>query len=205
MYLDTVPDALENLKTLKYLNIISTPIKQMSQQLSTLTDLEWLMIYNCSLTHLPDLSNLHKLSSLNLPFNKFNQIEQLQDLNLQGLDLSGNNLTQIPILKNKENLVYLSLNNNPLKNADSILLYPNLHYLYMADAMLTSLPSAIDKLQELEYLIIYANQLTELPPTIFNLPNLQQLVAIQNLFTPDYIQSIKEAFQKYRPSTVPFI
>ncbi len=201
IYLDIVPDALANLKTLKYLNIFSVPVKKMTKQLATLTNLEMIMFSNCSLTHLPDFSNLHKLRALSLPYNNFIQTDELQDLDLQTLDLSGNNLTEIPILKNKEHLLVLYLSNNPLKNAERILFYPNLYLLYMDHAMLTSIPPAIDKLSELEYLFIFGNQLTDLPPNILNLSKLQNLIASENLFSPDYIESIKEAFKKHRPTT----
>jgi Leucine-rich repeat (LRR) protein len=173
----------------------------MTKQLATLTNLEIIMFSNCSLTHLPDFSNLHKLGALSLPYNNFIQTDELQDLDLQTLDLSGNNLTEIPILKNKEHLLVLYLSNNPLKNAERILFYPNLYLLYMDHAMLTSIPPAIDKLSELEYLFIFGNQLTDLPPNILNLSKLKILIASENLFSPDYIESIKEAFKKHRPTT----
>jgi Leucine-rich repeat (LRR) protein len=72
----------------------------------------------------------------------------------------------------------------------------------MDHTMLTSIPPAIDKLSELEYLFIFGNQLTDLPPNILNLSKLQNLIASENLFSPDYIESIKEAFKKHRPTTM---
>jgi len=200
-YLDTIPDALANLKTLKFLSIHSTLIRKMTTQLATLTNLEIISIFNCSLTHLPDINNLHKLKSLYLPDNNLIEIDEFQGFNLELLDLSGNNLTEIPILKNKEDLIVLSLNKNPLKNAEPIILYPNLKYLYLAYATLTSIPPAIDKLQELEYLLLFDNQLTDLPASILNLPKLEQFYVFGNLFSPDKIESIKEAFKKHRPTT----
>jgi len=202
IYLDIVPDALANLKTLKSLRIQFTPIQKMTNQLATLTNLETIMCLKCSLTHLPDISNLHKIKLLYLPLNNLTQIEGLSNLDLIALDLAVNNFTEIPILKNKENLRFLSLTDNPLKNAEPIIFYPNLKDIYLNNAMLTSVPAAIDKLQELEQLRIDGNQLTNLPPGILNLSKLQRLDVSRNLFSLDYIESIKEAFKKHRPATM---
>lgn len=200
--LDIVPDSLANLKTLKFLNIHSTSIRKMTKQLATLINLEMIMFLNCSLTQLPDINNLHKLKGLYLPSNNINQVDEFQDLHLQALDLANNNLTEIPILKNKEDILFLSFSNNYLKDAEAIILYPNLAYLYLDHTTLMSIPSTIDKLQELTYLFIFGNQLTALPSNIINLPKLQILVANDNLFSSNYIKSIKETFMEYHPSTM---
>jgi len=194
-----VPDALANFKTLKTLMIYDSPIKKMTEQLGTLINLDRIQLINCSLTYLPDLSNLQKLNALDVPCNNISRIGGLPSVHR--LDLTINLLSEIPVLKNPENLEALYIDYNPLKSALPILLYKNLEVLFMKFATLTSIPPAIDQLQKLAYLAIAGNKLTSLPTSIFNLRRLEYFNVMKNLFSADHIASIKKEFEKSHPKT----
>ncbi|UJR18441.1 hypothetical protein I4U23_005346 [Adineta vaga] len=203
--LNIVLDALVNLKTLKHFVIYFTPIKETTKQFSTLTNLEIITFCNCSLTHLPHLNKLHQLEFLNIPNNSLTQLDELLNANLIILEISSNNFTQIPILKNKENLIFFFSASNPLKNAESILLYPNLQPIDLHDTTLMSIPSDIDKLHQLERLLINDNQLTDLPLGIFNLSKIYFLDAHNNLFSAENIDSFEEKMKQCLPTAYLYI
>lgn len=191
---------------LKYLIVHFVPIKRMTERFGTLNNLEIITFLQCSLTHLPkSLNQLHRLRILNLPYNNLTGIDELVHSKLEVLDLTANSLTEVPVLKNKEHLQFLSLDSNPLKNVEFMVNYPNLQYISLYHTGLTSLPASIDNLQELQQLLINDNQLMDLSVGIFNMPKLQYLGANNNLFTPEYIESIKQIFKQYHPTTYIYI
>lgn len=143
---------------------------------------------------------MHRLRILNLPYNSLTGIDELAQASLEILDLTANNLTAVPVLKNKEHLMFLSLGFNQLKNLEPMLLHPNLQYVALYHAGLTSLPASIDQLQEVQQLLLDHNQLTDLPYGIFNMPKLQYLGVTNNLFSVEYIESVKQAFKQYHPT-----
>lgn len=180
------------------------PIKKITTQLGDLVKLEVVTFSHCSLTHLPNLNNLPQLKTLNLPFNSLTGIDELPNSSLDILDLSFNNITEIPMLKNREHLMFMFMNNNPLENVETIVSYPNLQNVQLSDAKLNSIPSGISKLEKLEVLAINNNQLTDLPVGILNLSKLFLLDVQNNLFSFENIQSIRETFQRFRPTTLLF-
>jgi len=156
-----------------------------------------IMFFNCSLTHLPDISNLENLQVLDAPYNNLTHLDGIPGVRI--LTLSINLLDEIPISKKPENLEYLSISYNPLKNAVPLLSYNNLKIIFIRDATLTSIPSSIDKLQNLEHFDIALNRISHLPTTILNLPHLEFMNVSKNLLSPNDIESIRNEFKKSHP------
>jgi len=198
-----VSDDLENLKTLDTFLIYDSPVKKMTNKLGTLTNLKTIQFINCSLTYLPDLSNLQKLELLDAPHNNLSRLDGLPGVKI--LDLDINCLTEIPVTNNPENLEFLGISYNPLESASHITLYKNLQMLYIKFATLTKIPRDIDRLQKLEVLHIAGNNLTHLPTNLLNLPQLEFLNATKNLLSFDEIVGIKKLFKKSHPKTELFI
>jgi len=136
--------------------------------------------------------------ALDLGNNRLSHVEGIPDVIF--LDLPGNIFNHIPILKNVEKLEFLTMNDNPLKNAASIMFYKNLKGISLRNTMLTSIPPDIDKLQNLQYIDFSNNTISHLPNNILNLPLLEQFIINNNLLSTNEIQSIQKAFKKSHPN-----
>ncbi len=202
VYLGIVPDSLANLQKLYELYIADSPISKMTEKLGALNNLSILFLFNCSLTHLPDISNLENLQVIDASFNNLTHLDGIPGVRILHLDT--NLFHEIPISKKPENLEFLELSYNPLKNAVPILSYNNLTGLFISDTMITSIPSSIDKLRNLKYFDIARNRISYLPTIILNLPNLEYMNISENLLSPNDIQSIRSAFKKSHPQLLLF-
>jgi Leucine-rich repeat (LRR) protein len=169
----------------------------MTEQLGTLNNLSIITFINCSLTHLPDISNLENLQVLDAPYNNLTHLGGIPGVRI--LTLSINLLHEIPISKKPENLLYLSISYNPLRNAVPLLSYNNLETIFIRDATLTSIPSSIDKLQNLQNFDIALNRISHLPTNILNLPHLEYLNVGMNLLSPYDIGLIRKEFKQSHP------
>jgi len=195
---DIIPDAFANLKKLQDFWFYDSPIVKVTEKLGTLDNLLMLTLSNCSLTHLPNLSNLQKLWSLDLRNNRLSRVDGIPDVLF--LDLPGNFFNYIPILNNPEKLRFLTMNNNPVENIAPIMFYKNLEGLSLRNLTLTSILPDIDKLQKLLYVDFSNNKISHVPNNIFNLPLLEQFVINNNLLSTNEIQSIQKAFKKSHPN-----
>lgn len=197
LVLDILPDALANLKELREISIYNSTITQVTELFGTLTELDVITFSNCSLTYLPDLSNLHKIHILDLYYNQLKKLTGLSKVIFMGL--LNNLFEEIPRVNRSDTLRSLFASNNPLRNTDAIMLYPNLQQLDIGSTGLTFIPPTIDKLKNLDFLDISNNKLSHLPTNILNLAHLKRLYIQNNLFTPVEIQAFRRAFRKARP------
>ena len=197
LILGILPDALVNFKELRELSIYNTTIVQITELLSTMIDLQYIIFSSCSLTYLPDLSKLHKVWGLDLYNN------QLRKLNGPSgaifLNLVNNLFEEIPRLNRSDTLQTLFIGNNPLKNTEAIMAYPNIEHLHISSTGSTFIPPTIDKLKNIEFLDISNNKLSHLPTNVLNLVHLKHLNIQNNLFKPVEIQAFRRAFRKARP------
>jgi Leucine-rich repeat (LRR) protein len=191
-------DALGILKELYFFAVLSTNLVKMTKSLPKLINLGYLLLYNCSLTHIPDLSHLQKLHVLELFGNQLSQLNRIPGVVVLSLD---NNLfTEVPMIEEKHNLRFLMLENNFLKTAAPITSYINLEYLVLSNTSLTSIPPNIDKLKKLKYISFSKNKISHVPTNIRNLPDLETLDIHDNLISSDEIRSIQKMFAKSHPN-----
>lgn len=197
LILDILPDALSNFKELRELFIYNSTIVQMTELLGTLTDLRYIIFSNCSLTYLPDLSNLHKVWGLDLYNNQLRKLNGLSGIIL--INLVNNLFEEIPRLNRSDTLEGLFIGNNPLKNTEAIMFYPNIQQLDISSTGSTFIPPMIDKLKNIEFLDMSNNKLSHLPTNVLNLVHLERLYIQNNLFKPVEIQAFRRAFRKAHP------
>lgn len=105
------------------------------------------------------------------------KIQEVKATNSTELNLSGRNLTEIPVeLFQLRQLERLKLSNNQLNEIpESILQLQNLSNLDLSLNKLSRFPEAILKLQNLSILNLSSNQLVEIPETISQLKDLSEL------------------------------
>ncbi|PAV12530.1 hypothetical protein ASJ81_05925 [Methanosarcina spelaei] len=113
------------------------------------------------------------------------RISVAKEKNLTNLNLSGNQLTQVPReIGELKNLTILDLSENTLTTLpQEIGELKNLTTLDLSRNQLMQLPSEIGKLKNLTILNLYDNQLTELPREIKELKNLKALTLFNNKLT----------------------
>ncbi|MCB9361153.1 MAG: hypothetical protein H6587_05115 [Flavobacteriales bacterium] len=108
----------KQLKSLKYLKIVSLNLKGISNHFSELTNLEHLELDLCNLSEVPKgLSNLRKLKEISFRLNNISEVgNEIIDLDsLEYLDLANNSFTIFP----KEIALLKSINVINLSNAET--------------------------------------------------------------------------------------
>ncbi|MBD2157358.1 COR domain-containing protein [Leptolyngbya sp. FACHB-16] len=109
---------------------------------------------------------------------------------LQSLNLSNNELTELKAIVSLTQLQELNLSNNELTELpEAIASFTQLQELYLIDNQLTELPEAIVSLTQLQLLELSDNQFVELPNVIASLTQLKTLVLNANNLTslPEWI------------------
>ena len=167
--------------------------------MATMTSLHVVLFYNCSLTSFPDLSDLPQLIQMDFRYNNLSHL--IVPSTIIVLVLASNHFTELPVHPAPESLRSLHISSNPWRNLDSLTSYKNLAVLILQSLNLTSLPSNIDQLDQLEYLSASNNKLTHLPDGLFKLPLSRGLDIARNSFAADEIEAIKNAFEKSHPQS----
>ncbi|CAF4031739.1 unnamed protein product [Adineta steineri] len=184
-----VPDTLSNLQQLHTLGITNTPITKMTQKLSSLGKLQSLSLDKCSLSYLPNLSQLKSLISVNLPNNQLSELEGLT--NVSSLSLYKNQFTEIPYIAVPEALRRLDMNYNPVMDMSYALFFKNITEIRMAESKIPVIPSHIALLEKLSFLDLSNTKITRVPRSILNLPYLQYLVVQNNAISKEEVDSLK--------------
>ena len=172
---------------------------------------------NC-LTHIPDLSYMMNLHTLDLQHNKIsNSPDDVLPTSLTTLDLDNNALTSVPPVSTLTHLTYLYVSRNKITSIDDVV-FPsslsrldvysnniktvttikftdpsssNLKTLYLYNNPLTSISAdAFKDLKHLTYLYLHNTRLTRLPLTLAHLTNLDTLAIYNN---PDLTCTCQEA------------
>ncbi len=127
-----------------------------------------------------EFSNLSKLKKLDISYNNISNLPLLKtvDSDLLFFNLSGNTFTMFPsAIASLTKLKYLNLSNNQIKSFDDDD-FNNLieiEYLDLSNNSITYLPSSIGKLIHLKTLILSGNDISYLPKEFENLLNLEVL------------------------------
>jgi Leucine-rich repeat (LRR) protein len=86
-----------------------------------------------------------------------------------------------------------------LKHIRELDSFVGLEQLELVNTTISSIPSSIDKLQNLMELGLSYNKLSYLPENIFNLPELSLLYINDNYFSADEIETMQTKFRTLRP------
>ena len=185
----SLPDELMQLTSLQTLNLYNNQLTSIPDNLGYwLTNLLHLLL-NCNhLTSIPDsLGHLDRLETLDLCGNRLTTVpDSLGQLNsLETLDLIGNQLTYVPdSLGQLTNLRYLKLDGNQLASVpDSLGQLKNLRELSLNDNRLTFVPDSLGQLIRLRKLGLGINQLTYVPASLEHLTQLRKLYICHNQLT----------------------
>ncbi|MFX1259362.1 MAG: leucine-rich repeat domain-containing protein [Promethearchaeota archaeon] len=185
--LNTLPNSIIALKSLKSLFLPVNQFKTFPSLISKLLSLEYINLDDNLLNSIPDsISNLTSLKSLSLACN---QIFQLPDSiaqlrSLETILLWSNKLQSFPdSILQLESLIELDISDNNFNlipnKIDSL---KSLEYLGLAKLYLEELPISIGNLESLQTLILNSNQLKTLPKTIGDLSSLEYLDIRRNKF-----------------------
>lgn len=192
--LNSIPEALKNLQSLKKLNLRYNQIQRIPEWIESLEELEELNINSNSISKVPSsIGNLKKLKILSLRINEIRSLpESIGLLNqLQVLNLGTNHLKEIPeSMGHLEQLENLNLHGNELKVLpDSIGTLENLKKLNISWNELNSLPQSMGQLKQLTYLNLERNELKSIPTSFKMLTSLKFLNVSRNQLT-----SLPESF-----------
>ena len=148
-----------------------------------------LIISSCRLTSISPLYNvgLHRLTSLNLSFNRIADISHLAHLGaLRSLDISHNRIVSIDALRKMSLLTTLRCHNNAIESLEPLMSAPLLNELWLAD----------NKIEWLEYIflmpLINLNHLVKFNNPADAKPKLDQFLwsccsSLQTLDGADYL------------------
>lgn len=189
--LTEIPDSIENLVCLKYLNLEYNNIKTVSEKIGMLKNLEMLKLECNLIESLPNsIGMLENLKSLNLSYNIMIKnpavFENILFKKIQYLNLSYNrvyleNNCNFPNLLAFVNLKKLDLAGNKLNNiSETIGFLINLTELNLNDNSLQYLPNCFENLTTLTILNLSINNLEYIPKYITTFTNLIDLNMASN-------------------------
>jgi Leucine-rich repeat (LRR) protein len=178
-------DGIENLESLRFLNLNSNNISDLSplenlsdlrklylryneiddiSPLGLLNNLTDLGLGNNSINDLTPLSNLEDLKYLYLAYNSVDDISPLQTLTeLEEIYLLSNNVSDITALENKSELTWVNLCNNEVEDISSLSSATKLEGLDIGGNEISDI-SIVQNFTELWYLSILGNQIEDLEP-----------------------------------------
>jgi Leucine-rich repeat (LRR) protein len=187
-----LPEEVIALKELRMINLSGNAhldLEKAFETLSSLLKLEVILLDSMEISGLPDnfrkLEHLNHVSLVNNPSLNFAQtFELMRDLNLEFLNLSQNNLKNLPVEINQiKRLQDLKLSNNQLKLPDLFLTLSNipmLRSLWLDNNKISQIPPEITFLDQIVYLYIDENGFTVLPKEMSNMNKLMVLHAAGN-------------------------
>ncbi|WP_045113214.1 leucine-rich repeat domain-containing protein [Microscilla marina] len=195
-------DMEEIILNTKEMQPITLENKQIPEKIQELIHLEILEITSSSIEIIPnELKYLEKLKTLNLGNNLISKFpEPITGLNnLQELILTRNNLSKIPKSISKlKHLQIIQLNNNEFQIfPEEILNLENLQQLGLMKNNIQEIPKRINLLEKLEELVMTNNPLQSIPNEIKSLNKLKWL-ALDKTNLP---LTIKEDLSKWLPNT----
>ncbi|NWV98567.1 LRC39 protein, partial [Machaerirhynchus nigripectus] len=154
--IESVPKEIGQLTSLQELLLSYNRIKSVPKEISNCISLERLeLAVNRSICDLPpQLSDLKKLSHIDLCMNQFTAIPSalLNMPNLEWLDMGGNKLQELP---------------------DAIDRMENLHTLWLQRNEINSLPETIGNMKNLSTLVLSNNKLKDIPACMKDMTNLR--------------------------------
>jgi len=189
--LTSIPDAVSNLKILQLLDLSFNNIKELPEDLTSLTNLRVLNISCNRFTQLPDfVSRITILENLSFGYNQLDSLpDSFQALtNLKVVHAGGNKFSVFPTaLRSLPALKTLILSNNMLTSIGDLNL-PQLEVLDLSHNLITDC-KGLEKLKNLGDLALNHNMLTKFPSEILGLEQLHDFTAAGNQI-PDIPEAI---------------
>lgn len=146
---------------------------------STLHEMVQLRCGNKNLNNIEGIEQLKELNFLDLSLNQISDVTPLANLaKLQTLYLGDNNISNIDGLSALQNLTEISLRTNRLTDISALSSLTNLHTLFLRDNQITSL-SALSSLTRLTKVWLSQNQINDVSP-LGNLTAMEQLYLQNN-------------------------
>ena len=149
---------------------------------SELGGIEWLDLCNKSICKLPKQfeRELKNLRELNISENNLTNLPIIEKL--EWLEIACNKITKVPeCIYKMEYLTFLDINHNQIQSLpDSIGTLKHLECLYASHNQIQTLPDSIGKLKRLDCLVINNNQIQTLPDSFGKLKRLTQLNISEN-------------------------
>jgi leucine-rich repeat protein SHOC2 len=182
--LTSLPTSLGTLTTLTYFEAKNNRLRSMPTEVGSLVYLVTLDVGCNELESVPtEVGTCNSLAFLNLFGNKLKSLpSEINQLSyLQWLWLSHNQLTSVD-LQGFELLEDLFISGNPIKELPETIAQtcPNLKKVYASNMLLTTLPTTIGDLQNVEQLDLSHNELTTLPLQLRKMTALTSLYLSHN-------------------------
>lgn len=184
-----IPPECCELPYLKVLNLTCNKVTLLPAAFINLVSLEYLYLNENSIREIPGgLCKIPHLKELSLNTNKISEISKkiYKVSSLQYLSLNDNQITSFPITsfwkkKSKlDNLTYLDLSHNLIKQIPSPGKIKNLIKLKLYDNCIKEIPFSISQLRALKKLHLGKNQIKEIPTVLGQLSNLYCLNLCKN-------------------------
>ncbi|MEG2893304.1 MAG: leucine-rich repeat domain-containing protein, partial [Clostridium sp.] len=163
---------LYGLDKLEEINININPVSNV-EVLNQLENLKIINAGNCNIKRIK-IDRLRNLEELNLSGNEVSDLNQLQQLQkIKKLNLSRNPIEKIEMLKNLKTLNSLYIDECKIKDISPVKGLDQLEYLYLSKNMIDDI-SSIGNLKKLKYLYMNNNNIENLQP-IEKMINLEHL------------------------------
>ena len=196
----SLPETINNLEKLKYLNLSCNELKILPKSMDLLTRLNYLDLGWNNFTSIPSFfAKVKIVKNLRLDLNH-NEIKSIPDWinklkSLNYLNLRDNKIQSIPnSIGYLKNLQYLDLRENQIQHIpDSIGLINSLRILWLNNNKIKSIPNSIGYLKFLKVLDLGNNEIQEIPESLCMLKSLEYLNLKNNQIKdiPHSINSLK--------------
>jgi len=192
--LSKLPNKIAELKELRMINLSGNTklnLEKTFEILSSLPKLEVILLDSLDLVNLPDnfkdLKKIKHVSLVNNPHLNFAHVfELLRDFDLEFLNLSHNNLTELPEEIGKiSRLRDLKLSYNRLQLSELFLILadlPKLRSLWLNNNEIQTLPTEIVAIRRITYFYLDNNRLSDFPKEMRQMDKLLVLHAAGNNF-----------------------
>mgnify|MGYP005851570321 CR=1 FL=1 len=187
-----IDESVVSAQEITRLDLSGKSLKELPESIGILSHLLVLNLSNNRLTTLPDsMKNLTALKNLDLRRNSFELLPAfIPSLTLTSLNVSGNKLQKIDILKNAKSLKVLDASANLLSNLENFLSPENeLRTLNLSSNFIKNMSPFLSNLSQLERLNMSNNFLVELPQELAHLKSIIELD-----FSSNKIEKIESAF-----------
>ena len=166
--LTTIPSELWRLQNLKVIELLCNKIKAIPSSIGKMMHLERLNLDNNQITSVPkSLGKCPKLLEIDLSRNKLESFPSEGFQQLEWLDISKNNIKELPDASNWPNIKSLWALNNEITHVQPAFCNPRLDTVNLSHNRLKALPDEFGEITGLISLWLSENKFTEMPQCLF--------------------------------------